>query len=60
MYIIFAGEKYYPYGGAYDIINYYNSYNDSLVKFKEIYNTYDWIQILDIETREILKQKHLI
>tara|TARA_Y100000389_G_scaffold171943_1_gene179957 strand:+ start:371 stop:553 length:183 start_codon:yes stop_codon:yes gene_type:complete len=55
MYIIYAGDKYYPKGGANDIVGYYDSYDLTLKKYRQIVDNYDWIQILDIETKEILK-----
>jgi len=53
MYIIFAGNQYIK-GGANDIVGYYKTYDLTLQKYKEFVNIYDWVQILDIETKEII------
>jgi|TARA_B100000900_G_C20588892_1_gene720816 hypothetical protein len=55
MYIIYAGDEYYPRGGANDIVGYYDTYDLTLQKFQQIVHSYDWIQVLDIDTKEIVK-----
>ena len=36
MYIIYAGDEYYPRGGANDIVGYYDTYDLTLQKFQQI------------------------
>lgn len=57
MYIVYAGVEYYPLGGANDIIGFYETFDLSLQKFREIESDYDWIHILDVEIKQIIKQK---
>ena len=57
MYILYAGVEYYPLGGANDIIGFYETFDSSLQKFREIESDYDWIHILDVEIKQIIKQK---
>ena len=45
MFIIFAGEKYYPQGGSYDIISVHNNLNKALISFDEAITKYEWVHI---------------
>ena len=58
MYIIFAGDIYYPKGGANDIIGYYQTFELALYKFNEYANNneYEWIHILDTDIHDIVRQ----
>ena len=56
MFIIFAGEKYYPYGGAYDIISIHNSLNNALITFDNTIIKYDWVHIFDTDTSLLVKE----
>jgi hypothetical protein len=57
MYIIYAGEKYYPKGGANDIVGYYDTYDLSLEHYNLIIDKYDWIHILNTENKKIVNRK---
>jgi hypothetical protein len=58
MYIIYAGYQYYTKGGANDIIGFYNTYDITLKMYQQIFPVYDWIHILDIETKDIVKEHY--
>ena len=56
MFIIFAGEKYYPQGGSYDIISVHNNLNKALISFDEAITEYEWIHIFDTYTSLLVKE----
>tara|TARA_B100000925_G_C21832563_1_gene397814 strand:- start:333 stop:515 length:183 start_codon:yes stop_codon:yes gene_type:complete len=56
MFIIFAGEEYYPKGGAYDIISVHNSLDEALIAFDNTITKYDWIHIFDTYTSLLVKE----
>ena len=56
MFIIFAGEEYYPKGGAYDIISVHNSLDEALIAFDDTITKYDWIHIFDTYTSLLVKE----
>ena len=56
MFIIFAGEKYYPQGGSYDIISVHNNLNKALIAFDEAITKYEWIHIFDTYTSLLVKE----
>ena len=56
MFIIFAGEKYYPLGGAYDIISVHNNLNKALIAFDEATTKYEWVHIFDTYTSLLVKE----
>tara|TARA_B100000900_G_scaffold415451_1_gene445367 strand:- start:2950 stop:3132 length:183 start_codon:yes stop_codon:yes gene_type:complete len=56
MFIIFAGEEYYPQGGAYDIISVHNSLDEALIAFDDTITKYDWIHIFDTYTSLLVKE----
>lgn len=60
MYIIFAGDIYYPVGGAKDIIGFYENFEVALAIFNNIIllDQYEWVHILDIENQEIVRDTH--
>lgn len=56
MFIIFAGEDYYPLGGSYDIISVHNEYYEALTAFDKAVAKYEWIHIFDTHMRTITKE----
>lgn len=56
MFIIFAGEKYYPLGGAYDIISVHNNLNKALIAFDSAVKEYEWAHIFDTVTSLLVKE----
>ena len=56
MFIIFAGEKYYPQGGSYDIISVHNNLNKALIVFDEAITKYEWVHIFDTYTSLLVKE----
>ena len=56
MFIIFAGEEYYPLGGAYDIISVHNNLNKALIAFDSAVKEYEWAHIFDTNTSLLVKE----
>ena len=56
MFIIFAGEKYYPQGGSYDILSVHNNLNKALIAFDEAITKYEWVHIFDTYTSLLVKE----
>ena len=56
MFIIFAGEKYYPQGGSYDIISVHNNLNKALIAFDSAVKEYEWAHIFDTVTSLLVKE----
>lgn len=56
MFIIFAGEKYYPQGGSYDIISVHNNLNKALIAFDEAITKYEWVHIFHTYTSLLVKE----
>lgn len=62
MFLIFAGETYYPIGGFKDFIGFYLDKKSMIKKLKKLKKmninksiSYDWIQIVDSNTLKIIK-----
>ena len=57
MYLLFAGDNYYPQGGARDLVGSYRSVDDAVKAHDPKRNRYDggWANILDTRTLEIVK-----
>ena len=55
-YLLFAGNAYYPSGGAEDLIGKFNSINEAEAAFNPSNYTLGWANILDLDTLEIVKQ----
>lgn len=56
MFIIFAGEDYYPLGGSYDIISVHNEYYEALTAFDKATTKYEWVHIFDTNTSLLVKE----
>ena len=56
MFIIFAGEDYYPLGGSYDIISVHNNLNEAFIAYNKAVTKYDWIHIFDTYTSLLVKE----
>tara|TARA_B100000497_G_scaffold81487_1_gene90871 strand:+ start:4234 stop:4413 length:180 start_codon:yes stop_codon:yes gene_type:complete len=56
MFIIFAGEKYYPLGGSYDIVSVHDEYYEALTAYDKIVEKYEWIHIFDTHMKTIIKE----
>lgn len=52
-YLLFAGDFYYPAGGFSDFIDSYKSIEE--IKEDKLHD-YDWYEIVDLKTYEIVKE----
>jgi hypothetical protein len=59
-YLLFAGENYYPKGGMNDFKGSFDTVEESENEYytNEVqrYNSWEWYQIVDSETLDIVKQ----
>ena len=58
-YWVFAGDNYYPGGGAYDFIGSFDSFDEAKVASKKSYKIGEcrWVHIFDAETNEIILER---
>jgi hypothetical protein len=56
-FLVFAGEYYYPGGGAYDYLGGYDTRESAVERAKEeLEDEYtDWAHVLDVDTEEFIK-----
>ena len=56
MFIIFAGEEYYPLRGSYYIVSVHDEYYEALTAYDKIVERYEWIHIFDTHMKTIIKE----
>ena len=60
-YILFAGDRYYPEGGAYDLIDFFDSVQEAVNHFQTelgIQIDSPWANIYDLQKKEVTISFH--
>jgi hypothetical protein len=61
MFLIFAGDSYYPRGGWDDLLDYADNFTDALDVAARLIAHYDWCHVADLESKmqvEVVKFDH--